>query len=77
MDAGLAAVLGATVGAVGTGGAAAIGAVPGRSQTRMQVRVDLQNHLENPTVAHTWLTLSASVSRMSYTKLRSKIRIGT
>ncbi|QKW07395.1 hypothetical protein HUT18_14375 [Streptomyces sp. NA04227] len=40
MDAGLAAVLGATVGAVGTGGAAAISALMGRSQTRLQVQAE-------------------------------------
>ncbi|WP_158973114.1 hypothetical protein [Streptomyces griseus] len=48
MDSGLAAVLGATVGAVGTGGAAAIAALLGRSQTRMQLRADLQKSLREP-----------------------------
>ncbi|MGW9595074.1 hypothetical protein ACWHLZ_32845 [Streptomyces chartreusis] len=48
MDSGLAAVLGATVGALGTGGAAAIAAFLGRSQTRMQLQVDLQKSLREP-----------------------------
>lgn len=48
MDAGLAAVLGATVGAVGTGGASIVAALLSRSQTLMQVRAEHLRALREP-----------------------------
>ncbi|RII16952.1 hypothetical protein DSC45_14410 [Streptomyces sp. YIM 130001] len=47
MDAGLSAVLGATVGAVGTGGAAAITALLSRSQVRFQVDAEHERVLRD------------------------------
>ncbi|MFF3879406.1 hypothetical protein [Streptomyces sp. NPDC001978] len=60
MDSGLAAVLGATVGAVGTGGAAVVAALFARSQVRMQLRAEHQRSLRDPrkaayvTLAECW-----------------------
>ncbi|MFF3822192.1 hypothetical protein ACFYYD_37510 [Streptomyces bluensis] len=48
MDSGLAAVLGATVGAIGTGGAAVLAAVFARSQVRMQIRAEHRRALRDP-----------------------------
>ncbi|MGW6951126.1 integrase [Streptomyces xanthophaeus] len=44
MDAGMAAVLGATVGALGTGGAAVVAALLARSQVKIQVQADQLGH---------------------------------
>ncbi|MEU3333755.1 hypothetical protein [Streptomyces sp. NPDC006668] len=48
MDSGLAAVLGATVGALGTGGAAVVAAMFARSQLRMQIRAEHRRSLRDP-----------------------------
>jgi hypothetical protein len=48
MDAGLAAVLGATVGAVGTGGAAIVAALLTRSQTRSQLSAEYARFIREP-----------------------------
>ncbi|WP_143144993.1 hypothetical protein [Streptomyces humi] len=48
MDAGLAALLGAAVGALGTGGAALVSGVLGRGQARMQLRAEHARLLREP-----------------------------
>ncbi|MGW3570293.1 hypothetical protein ACWDSL_41605 [Streptomyces sp. NPDC000941] len=48
MDSGVAAVLGAVVGAAGTGGAAIIAALLARSQARLQVQADYVRMLREP-----------------------------
>ncbi|MFD0213445.1 hypothetical protein ACFVH9_31210 [Streptomyces hirsutus] len=48
MDSGVAAVLGATVGAIGTGGAAVVAAMLARSQVRMQIRAEHRRSLRDP-----------------------------
>ncbi|MFG2469188.1 hypothetical protein ACGFXB_27540 [Streptomyces canus] len=48
MDAGLAAVLGATVGAIGTGGAALATSLLNRSQARLQLLVEHERFLREP-----------------------------
>ncbi|WP_314175707.1 hypothetical protein [Streptomyces winkii] len=48
MDSGLAAVLGATVGAVGTGGAGIIAALLARSQTRSQLTAEYARFIREP-----------------------------
>jgi hypothetical protein len=48
MDSGLAAVLGAAVGAIGTGGAAVVAAMFARSQVRMQIRAEHRRSLRDP-----------------------------
>ncbi|MFB6962239.1 hypothetical protein ACFCYB_35995 [Streptomyces sp. NPDC056309] len=48
MDSGVAAVLGAAVGAVGTGGAAVIAAILARSQARIQMQADYVRMLREP-----------------------------
>lgn len=48
MDAGVAAVLGAAVGAIGTGGAGAIAALSSRSQARLQLRAEHTRMVREP-----------------------------
>ncbi|WP_146207027.1 hypothetical protein [Streptomyces tirandamycinicus] len=69
MDAGWAAVLGATVGAMGTGGAAVTAALLARSQVRIQVRAEHQRALRDPrksayvTFAELWKSRHDLVAR--------------
>ncbi|WP_411090056.1 hypothetical protein [Streptomyces sp. 061-3] len=63
MDAGLAAVLGATVGALGTGGAGIITALFSRSQARLQIRAEHARLLREPRKA-TYVVYAAAARKL-------------
>ncbi|MFJ7293595.1 hypothetical protein [Streptomyces collinus] len=77
MDAGLAAVLGAAVGALGTGGAAITAAVITKSQARLQLRAEYARSLREPRkVAYVALAEVAIKFRSHLTTACAAVRVG-